>query len=97
MIALYKMGKSIRAELRGDIQILRAELRQDQQVFRTEVKNEIEKVSARVDTLRKEMREDHNTLRVEVSTLSGSVHENSARLGRIEGHLGITPAVVESA
>ena len=73
---------SLRAELKQEFADLRAELKQEFAELRTKQENDIQ-------SLRAELKQEFAELRAEITALRAVVADNSQRLSRIEGFLGI--------
>ena len=84
---------SLRAELKRDFAELRVELKQDIAELRVELKRDFAEL--RVETgqeltsLQARQEQDTLSLRAEIAALREAVVDNSQRLSRIEGFLGI--------
>ena len=78
-----RFAKALREEMRAGHDALRAEMREDREMLREEMR-------AGHDALRAEMREDRAAIFGEIKELRLEMHDMNGRLGRVEGHMGIS-------
>ena len=76
---------SVRDEMRADREVLRDEMRADREVLRDEMR-------AGFSSTREEMRSDRAAIFGEIKSLREEMHDMNGRLGRVEGHMGISAA-----
>ncbi len=85
-----RFTKALREEMRTGHDALRIEMREDQQSLSGRIDALREKMRADRDSLREEMRADRAAIFGEIDELRLEMHEMNGRLGRVEGHLGIS-------
>jgi len=69
---------------------LREEMRADRENVFGEIKSLREEMHAGFSTLREEMRADRVAVFGEIKSLREEMHDMNGRLGRVEGHMGIS-------
>ena len=88
---IYQSSRSLRHDVRNDINQLRQEMDQ----FRQEVRNDINQLRLEMDQFREEVRNDINQLRLEMDQLREEIRKDlghiTERVARIEGMLTPKP------
>ena len=89
-----RFTKALREEMRTGHDALREEMRTGHDALREEMRADRdalrEEMRADRDALREEMRADRAAIFGEIKELRLEMHDMNGRLGRVEGHLGIS-------
>ena len=86
-----RITKSLHEEMDKKVNALRDEMRADREVIFGEIKSLREEMHAGFSTLRDEMRADRMAVFGEIKSLREEMHDMNGRLGRVEGHMSISP------
>ena len=80
-----RITKTLREEIDTKFNSVRDEMRADREVLRDEMR-------AGFSSTREEMRSDRAAIFGEIKSLREEMHDMNGRLGRVEGHMGISAA-----
>ena len=82
----------LRDEMRAGFSSTREEMRADREVIFGEIKSLRDEMRAGFSSTREEMRSDRAAIFGEIKSLREEMHDMNGRLGRVEGHMGISAA-----